>query len=252
MSNEINNKQCLSLKRIFLLIKSDLVLCRSAIFTTMAATASILLLYNLFDPNNIFEIGRHPTAFIWLLFGGGCWISSNAFRNFHENPKAYFFLMMPASSLEKFLARWFLTAIGFAISVLLFYSVFYRFIAAITLLLTQKNYFTAIPFSAHIWHLILDYIVLQSVFLLGSIYFKKLALIKTILAAGCVGILLVILAALVNKAFLHSLLIGNTIDLTDIIQMNSLIATVFYFVFSLLIAPISWITSYLRLREIEA
>lgn len=251
MSN-LNNKQCFSLTRIWLLIKSDLVLCRSTIFTTMAATAAILLLYNLFTSDNILVVSEHPTAFIWLLFGGGCWISSNAFRNWHETPEAYFFLMMPSSSLEKFLARWFLTSIGYAIFLLLFYSVFYWFIAAITLLLTHQSYFVAIPFTPRIWHLILNYIVLQSVFLLGSVYFKKLALIKTILVASCVWVFLMILAALINRVLLHSFLAGNMLDLGSIIQMNSSFATVFYFLFSLLVAPISWVASYLRLREIEA
>lgn len=252
----MNQKQCVSLRRIFLLVKSDMMLYRSTIITTATVILAILLLSNLFVPDIIFEVGQHPTGFVLLLFGGGYWISSNAFRNWHESPKAYFFLMMPGSTLEKLLARWFLTSIGYAVFVLLFYSIFYWIIATIAFILTKESYFVAIPFSAQIWRLILQYIILQSIFLLGSIYFKKSALIKTILVVSCLGIFLIILTVLINKPWSHTWLYiwlyNNVFDFGNIIKINQAVALIFYFIISLLIAPISWIASYLRLKEIEA
>ena len=176
-------------------MKSDLVLYRSPIINFMIAIASILLLNNLVDSNNIIMVNQQPELFLILLFGGGIYISSIAFRNLHKSPKKYFFMMLPASNAEKFLATWLLTSIGYAVFVLLFYSFFYWLIALLIFIFTKKNYFISIPFLPSTWQSIFFYLMLQPIPFLGSIYFKRYALAKTFFILCCVSLFLKIITS---------------------------------------------------------
>ena len=247
MNNNIFNP-----KRFLLLIKNDLVMCQSVIITSLATIGGILLLYNLIFPNNIMQINSHPTGFTWLLFIGGVWVSSLGFKNAHDKQSNYFFLMLPCSTFEKFFDRMILTSIVYALVILIFYTLFYWAIAGFNLILFRENYFFILtPFLPETWNTIWLYIVIHSVFLLGSIYFKKHSIIKTVLVITCIGIILSLFMLLLSKIFLHSLIIGNTLFAPNLTNTGSVISYALRFLFWIALAPFCWIVSYFRLKEIE-
>ena len=90
----------------------------------IAAAAGVLLLYNLINPLSIMQVDTHPVAFLWFLFLGGLWVTSLSSKNLHEGEMSASYLMLPCSTLEKFLSKLFITSMGYAVAVLVFYTFF--------------------------------------------------------------------------------------------------------------------------------
>jgi len=245
MNNIIN------LSRFGKLLKSDLISKKSSILTITLTIVGVLLFYNLVLPYNILSVNYHPTGFIFLLFLGGIWISSRGFKHLHDKASNYFYLTLPCSNFEKFLVKLVLTSIIYAVAILALYTFFYWVLAAISLVFFRHNYFIVTPFLTTTWKTIWLYIVVQSIFLLGSIYFKKLPLIKTILTAACVGIILFILLAIIAKAFFNGFLISAFPWTPHLISTHSATIRAFHYIFWILLAPFCWVVTYFRLKEIE-
>ena len=92
----------LNLNRLNLLIKKDIALSHSTIWIVTALLVGLLLLGNLFSPNNVYSSNEEPTLFLWALFIGGIWISAGAFKEAHNKLSSYAFFTLPASTIEKF------------------------------------------------------------------------------------------------------------------------------------------------------
>lgn len=244
------NKPTFTLKNFWLLCKNDLILNKSTIIISLATTLGILFLYNIITPQNITETSYNPAAFIMILFFGGIWISSTAFRDLHNPKKSYFFLALPCSSLEKFSEKLFMVTIFYAFAVLIFYSVFYWIIAAFYFLITQQNYFSTIIFDTRTWHIILSFIVMQSILLLSSAYFKKHVILKTILTLTCLGIILSAITSTSFYLFFHNAFTFNASLVPNFAAITPFAKAV-YFTIEILIAPTCWIATYFRIKEIE-
>ncbi len=241
----------LATNRLFKLLKRDVYINKSAILITSITIAAILLLYNLISPFNIHSINNHPSMYYLILFLGGIWVTSACFRDVHDKKQAYFLLTLPASSLEKWLSRLLLTSVGFAVGALVVYSVIYWVIGLLTSLIFRQHLVLFNPFNPTIWRYILQYAVLQSVFFLGAIYFKKHSLIKTILALCLIGIVLTIFGFFISlftfkHIFMHFFIFPNFSDL----HLFSFASTLYLLIWAL-ITPCCWLVSYQRLKECE-
>jgi hypothetical protein len=112
---------------------------------------------------------------------------------------------------------------------------------------------------------IAGYLVTQGVFVVGSVYFRKLAFIKTNLYLWLFGILVLILVAFTAWLLFRDFTVGSRIDLQPYFQRLGesgelqavleplarrfcLPAKVLFWG---LLAPVCWLISYLRLRETE-
>jgi hypothetical protein len=246
-----SNDKGFSLRRLYLLTRADLALFRGNIFVVLATFYALLLLANVISSNNIFTVDLRPTALFLLLYFGGIIVSSLAFKNLHYPERSYFYLMLPASNVEKFLVRLILTAIIFPIAVLISYAIFYWILGAVLYIFTGKFYFVNILFSGVAWGMIGSYIFVQSVFLLGSSYFKKYSLIKTVLLISCCALALFILLSVLAKLFLQNLFVTDFISFSDITVMGVHVYKVFFAFLSVVLAPFCWFVTYLRLKEIE-
>jgi hypothetical protein len=205
-----------SIRRFFKLVSNDLFLYRKVILI-----AAIVLL-----------IISPPYSFV--IYVGGLIVTSMVFSDLHDRQKASLYLMLPCSNLERFLSKWFLTSIGYIFGTLALYSLFFLF---------NKQPFdlTQLDF----WFSILKYMVFHSVILLGSITFKKYALLKTALFVWVflMGISLFYSAMTFFNAFLFypgflALIIDNMFNGP-------------WGMICLLVAPFCWYVTYLRLTEYE-
>ena len=109
------------------------------------------------------------------------------------------------------------------------------------------------------------YLVTQSVFLVGSVYFRKLAFVKTALYLVLLGIVLTIVAGLAAWFVFRDYAVGRTIMMEpylkelgatgDMERVLRPLAEKFWLtarlLFWIVLAPVGWIISYLRLRETE-
>ena len=227
------------LKRFGLLIKNDLLINKQVIFTSIATVAIVLFLYALIVANG--GSNFHPTAYVLLLFIGGFWTTSLAFKDMHDKQRSYIFLTLPCSNFEKFFSKLVLTSVGYVLATLLGFYLLSLLVAGIDALLFQHGQAVFNPLQNDILLYIRDYIILQSVFFLGSVYFKSHAMTKTILSLSCLTLVVILFTFLIVILFLGPY--G--------LSLLHIFTSIFRSVFWLLLAPFCWFIAYIRLREAE-
>lgn len=245
----------LNLKRLTFLIKNDIIMHRHTIYVVIGTIIGILLLFNLISPHNIYTVNTDPTAMLWILFLGGIWATSLSFKELYNKEKNYLFLILPCSNLEKLLNKLILTAIIYPLAVIILYTLFYWLIAILTKLIYHFTPTLFNPFQATIWLSVASYIVIQSMFFLGTIYFKSHPIIKTILCLIILGIIISIFTLitgifLFKHLFFHGIFfLPNFKILLSPVEKS--LADVIHITFWVVLAPTCWIISYLRLKEFE-
>ncbi len=123
-----------------------------------------------------------------LLFLGGFIVTSLAFREVWQSGSGIFYLTLPGSVFEKFLSKLLVTSVGFAVGT----AVFMTATAAVSEGLDRLIFGVGLgffsPFTEEVLLAVARYLVLQSFFLLGSIWFKKLAFVRTVLWMVILGV----------------------------------------------------------------
>lgn len=232
----MNTNNRFDLKRLSRLMANDLRLQAK----TILIIASTLVVFFALLP---FHILGGTTGYFLILYTGGFIISSFAFNELHDRQRAYLALMLPCSNLERFLNKWLLTSVGYAIGVLILYYLFSLLSFVVNRFVFQQPVAIINVTQPGLWVGIGKYIILQSIVLLGAITFKKYALLKTALALGCVLMIASAFSVLIAWMFCPTCFQGETF-----------ITTVFrggYFTFWVIAAPVCWYVTYLRLTEYE-
>lgn len=224
-------------KRIMKLITNDLLLHKKLILIVTAT----LFVFSLLLPE---LMAANQAVYFIILYGVGFIISSFAFNDLHETRKAYLWLMLPSSSLEKFISKWLLTSMIFALGSLIIYYILSFVILLFFALINKQSVSMPIFFDTNLWLGIGKYVILQAVILLGAINFKRFTLIKTALSVGCIFVLisLIVLA-----------LAGLFYPFSHHAFASFLRATVegWHFIFWIALAPFCWYLTYLKLTESE-
>lgn len=237
-------------------IRLQLFKFRKGIWLTMAVTFGMLFIVGLLldiyvDPTKVtFD---HMENFTGSILIGGFVLSSLAFNELGNKLKAQHYLMLPVSSLEKFVAMWLLTGPGWAIAYTLIFTV-YTWVAnaAGVVLFSYVAFHPFDPLGAATLLRVLVYLVLQGLFLVGSVHFKTYALPKTLLVISLVALLCGTCAFFIMKeTFLTEHRCGNG-ECEFITEMGKHpIWTVVKWMFWSLLGPISWLVTYLGLKEQE-
>lgn len=226
----------LCFKRLTQLITNDVYLHRKTILTV---AATIIVLYALMP----FQITANATAYFLILYLGGFIITSYTFKELHDKNKVYLYLTLPCSNLERFLSKWLQTTVLFAIGTLIVFYLFSLLTVIVNRLVYKQDIATFNLLQADLWLSIGKYIILQAIFLLGAVTFKKNAFIKTVLTLGCFLILISTVILLLAWSFCPNCSQG--------IYFVHTIFNGSYFLFWTILAPICWYLSYLRLTNYE-
>lgn len=234
----------LSWRRLGLFIKNDLVMNSSKIFTFGLTVFAVLFLYGLLSINSFGASNFHPFAFALLLFFGGIWLTSRAFADLHDKERSQNFLLLPASNLEKLLGRLLLTTIGYMVGITLLFYVVSLLVAGFAGLASGETAVIFQPTHKNIIHYFANYILLQSVFFLGSIYFKSSSFNKTILCLCCLALGFFLVEGSIFGVFLGA-------DFLDGWQILALYSTKIRLIFTITVPPCAWLVTYLRLCESE-
>ncbi len=249
-----------SVRRIGLLMRNDIMANLKTIFIVIGVLYGVLLVNTMFSIGSYKAWNFHTVFFPLSLAITGYIVTSMAFSEIHDSKKGFMFMLTPASIPEKLIARLLLTSIGFSILVIVGYFIFSLLGAAITTLAFGKAFALFNPFSVGVWRSVALYLVTQSVFLFGSIYFRKASLMKTLLAlfaiALGVGIITFLLIRIAfSDMFTGFFMIDKPLDLWFQEKNLSKLFNVLYVIVKLLfwtaMAPFFWIMSYVRLREKE-
>ncbi len=135
----------------------------------------------------------------------GIIISGIAFSDFRTKLKSQNYLMIPASTTEKFLSTWLITTIAYIIAYYVIFIVFNALLLIIGKLFSVPvdflNIFTQTNFLRNIG----IYLIIQSMFLAGAASFSKSPLLKTPLVGFIVFIAFMILLSFAALALFQTL-----------------------------------------------
>ncbi len=257
----------LSYKRMLLLLRRDIFSGYKNIAIVIAAIAAILITLDILN-FTLFNGGSDPehhiSTFATILFIGGFIATSSIFKEIHKQESAQSYIMLPASPLEKVISRILISNVGWLVLTLLWYSVYSFVSAGITELLAGQHHPMFNPFRGNMFLMYAHYIVLQSVFLVGAICFRKGHLFKTLLTLFIVGVFFSIIAMLAVRIIFAPYFTGFfAVDQTqmigpmfenlpfrfaDNIELLETISNVLYWA---LIAPVAWVITYTRFREVQ-
>jgi hypothetical protein len=206
--------------------------------------------------------------FFLILMIGGLIISSKMFAESHKKIENHDWFMLPASTLEKFAARLIASSIVYVIAAVIFMLLLSVTAGSITALLFNDKLLIFNPLKRSNLLTAASYLVSQSLFLLGSAYFKKNHFIKTILTMVIAGIVFFLFALLMIRFFFapyieafdgsfnnfgifsgfHHYDADNWLLAPIIPPFIRVSLKVLYWV---VMAPLFWIITYIRLREVE-
>ena len=154
------------------------------------------------------EHGYHEFAYPFYLLVGGFILTSLSFTEMNPHDGRLFYLTLPASSLEKFISRWLITGIGFATV----YTIGYYLITSIANGLGQSIFgFNIGTFNFFIEQNVLFfqlYLAIQTIFLLGAVYFRRFAIFKTVLSTVLFSICLALVSLLIFRIVMYDLFDG--------------------------------------------
>jgi hypothetical protein len=257
--------EVLSLRRLGLLLRRDFSAGYRTVIVAMLAVGGFVILISVLSAlsGNLRPI--HGTLYIELLFIGGLIVTSLIFKELHLNGRGVFYLTLPGSVLEKFLSKLLVTSIGYAAGSLIFYTAVSSAAEGLNRLIFGYGHPFFNPWQRYILLAVAAYLVCQSVFLVGSIYFRRLAFIKTSLYLVLFAIVLSILAGVILwiifrdyaeggrmmlQPYLNELGRAGEMErvLTPLAERFLQVIKVFFWA---AVAPVGWVVSYLRLRETE-
>lgn len=193
------------------------------------------------------------TTFFFLFFASGTVYASQFFSDLSNRTKAGNFLLLPASGFEKLLCGILYTALIFP---LVFLAAFYLADSLMVALanaifnFSEKarviNVFTDDFFrfnEHHTMSFFLFFISLQSLFLLGSVYFRKYNFIKTVISGFVIWMLCMGVLFAVHTWFMP-------LDDTPIFMQDTVAIVVLAIVY--LVGPLVWWMAYYRLKAKQA
>jgi hypothetical protein len=172
--------ETLTWKRFWLLVRSDAIADYRFVAIVSAAIAGLMLLSALNAGSNAFSF--YETWFTGLLFFGGQVIASFSFRELHDKTRNEAYLLLPASALEKTLARLFRSTVAFVAYLVVFTTIASLVIEGIKWAVLGRANPVFTPFAPAIWQRLDVFIVVQSLFFLGAAWFRRLHFVKTLAA----------------------------------------------------------------------
>ncbi len=253
-----------------------------SLLIAMAAVGGSLLLVSVLtglgmSVSGVNQAGGHGeyygSFFMNLLFIGGFIVTSLAFREMWHNGGGIFYLTLPGSAFEKYLSKLVITALGFAVGVTVFFTAVAAAAEGITLAVFGVGHGFFNPFTVGVLRALGVYMAAQSIFLLGSAWFRKAAFINTVLWVVIFAIAAGIVTAIVARFVVGPHLVYHAAPVGEIARgwsldlgpdaLQSLFGPgtrgeaglrVFGVIGKVLLwaaAPVFWVAGFLRLREVE-
>ena len=243
--------------------KRDLTIYAATLFLILFASETINSFVTQYSRMG-FAPAVYTSIFPNFLFFGGLIITSLSFAHdmFSKNGQQEW-LMLPATSLEKFLSKGVLTAFAYPVALIVLFFVASLIIEPLQLLFFGNPVTLFNPFTRDTASLLALYWVWHALFLLGATYFHKGHFFKTVLALGVLGIALAALGMLFIK-IVFSIKYGSSLRAFDVVfSFDSLLfrpasgviggfrvlSKLLYFV---ALPLFCWVTAFFRVEEVQA
>ena len=211
--------------------------------------------------------GFYLNFFRNILFLGGFIVTSLAFHEIRQNGAGMFYLTLPGSLFEKLLSKLLITSVGYAVGSALFITAASTLSEVINRLLFGFGHGFFNPFDPTVLKMAAVYLVTQSIFLLGSIWFRKIAFLKTMLWIIIFAIGAAIVFGVAARFILPGQLAGHGLGWSMNLGRGQLFGMLgpgargyaglpgFTLAARILfygaLAPVCWLAAYFKLGEVE-
>ncbi len=215
----------------------------------------------------VFMLMQGPAAVSIYIIIGGFIFASNMYKSFGYTPGGMHYLLIPTTHLEKLVSGIILSTFYFLIGVLSCYFIgntLGTYVGNMIFNLDNTVHFQLFETANEINHMSSDsnlsyldmfvgFAIVQSIFLLGSIYFKRNTIGKTMLSIIAFTVVIGLIELALIKLNFDTTSIGShniNIQLLDINSMFPGLETAGQ-VIKYATAPFFWVVSYFRLTEKE-
>jgi len=201
----------------------------------------------------------HEANFGLLLMIGGLVFTSMIFSEMKEVQGRQFYLTIPSSHLEKFVSKLLITTVGFVVFTVISYWLFSFLNSFLAKILGGYDFRVFYVFTKENIGLIKTYLVVQSIFLLGAITFRRTNFLKTGLAIFAIGAILTTIWGIffgftfwdkVSEGSWNFVINGDEI-FYDMERKGTFFLHLLYWLFWGALAPVMWLISYFKLTEKE-
>jgi len=186
-------------------------------------------------------------------FAGGFVFTSSIFSELKTSHRGYLYLTLPASALEKLAVAWFTSAVLYMVAALVVMFIINLLLMAFALIFMspQVPFFNLLDPSMLKAYAV--YMVTQSVFFLGSIYFRRVHFLKTMLSLFVIGVIIAIYTSIAARLIIFHNFSSFQFDadLPDNIKnfFENTFAPVIRVLFWYCLAPFFLVVSYFCLKE---
>ena len=237
----------LSLRRLGLLLRNDVLndqrtlLIVSAIITVLALFGPAGAVYSSYT-----GAGFYRTLCLIALFAVGTITTSRAFADLHGRATSTAFLLLPATALEKTVARLLMGTAVLIGYLLLFTTALSLLVEILKLAVFGGENVLFSPFDPVVWSVVPHYLVVQALFFLGAAWFRRLNFIKTLLA------LVVIVAGLTafGVSVTWSLTEGVHFEGGYFFDFDFFVGALYY-AYIVLLPVFCWFVAWLRVKETQ-
>ncbi len=210
----------------------------------------------------VFMLMHQAESVSMFVFIAGLVFASNSFKSFNYTPTGMHFLLIPATHTEKLVTAIILNTVYFFAAFLVTYTVgtfiginlenliFGHNVPVTFNLFESTNQFG--QESTSLWSTFYSFAILQAVFTLGSVYFKRSGAFKTILSIFVLSFGLALLEMLMLKLMFGSFHLNGNNDFNINFPIGHELfpgMTVLGDVIKYATLPFLWIVSYFRLTE---
>jgi len=255
------------IKRFYLLLKRDVFIQYKTYLTGLGAIFCILFIVNIASIAS-YNVWNFNLVFYPLtLFIGGFVFTSLCFIELNQAQSRIFYISLPASSLEKLLSKLLITNIGYVTVSSILYFIFSVIVFLFNSVIFGFAHEIFNPFHPVILNCIRIYLITHSIFFLGAVFFRKNAFLKTIVSLFVIALVYAVyilgISSLMYIFSSFSRHIYFSFDLFKNFSQNGIvypsvvrvIAGILLYTIRILfwffLAPLLWIISYFRLKEIE-
>ena len=249
------------LSRWIRLLRVDLVQYRNPLYVAIVAVYGAVLFALVVLAPTSGSWQPHKIFLPSIICLGGMILVGNSFAELGDPVRRAAFLLIPASTLEKLGARLVLTLVAFPLAAISLYWITSLLGAAIGHLVWDSSFDIYDPFTQEIGRLIVVYPLIHSVFFLGSVWFRKSSIFKTIISVVVVQISFSIIAVFIFRIVFYDFFQGVSFDALKELQLHidpgtwltsdssARLGTVFTY---LLFGPWLWVIAYFRLADTES
>jgi len=246
-----------SAQRFLLLIKRYLMFNAKTWLIGLGAVSGVMIVIGVIQAyvsGFNYQIAPLVTTGQVIIFIGGFVLTSMAYNEIHTPARSQFYLTLPATTTEKLFSQWLITSVLFVLLANVLLSVVLLIGNLIGNIAWSVPFDVFNPFSLANMEIMLIYIITQSIFFLGAIYFRKNNFLKTILSLFVIGTVLNIITVL------FALLIFGTeglqiesgmMDMQFSVWLEETFPIAMKILFYGVLAPFCLVVSYFKLKERE-